>query len=67
MPKMFKRAATITIKPAGVKDYTARLAIAKWLREEADFLVSDHNHPLGGRVQHYNYEAERGVVGGETA
>lgn len=68
MPHEFKPAATLKIKPAGVKDYIARKAIADWLRSEADRLVTEHNHPLGGREAVYNYDtAAGGVTGGELA
>lgn len=65
----FKTAATIKIGPAGVRDYTARKAIADFLRGEADNLISNHRfydeHP-GGRVVEYKYDtAAGGVVGGE--
>jgi len=66
MAKMFKSAATIKIKPAGVKDYMARKAVADWLREEADRLISAHDHAPGGRVANYNYDTLQGVTGGET-
>lgn len=64
MAKMFKSAAKLEIKPAGVKSYMARKAIANWLHEEAEKLLTNHKPKPGGRVAKYNYDTEHGVVGG---
>lgn len=66
--KEFKTAATLKIKPAGVATYMARLAIANWLREEADKLISEHNRSEvypGGREAAYKYAGPE-VRGGEA-